>query len=275
MTISSQPKASLFLSTYEMPKHLELVLAGVARQSFRDFEVLICDDGSGEETRKIIESFARNSGVPTRHFWQEQKGFRKCRILNEALRNASGEISIFLDGDCVPHRHFIRDHVEKQRAGFYLAGRRMELGPQVSEWLTPQAVSQGFFDWPHPRLIWSTLTNDSEHLQRTVRVETPWLRRALGMERIVDLKGCNYSVPRKILEELNGFDEAYEGYGREDTDMELRLKNYGLRIQSMKGFALQFHVWHPRRAFTPSNDSLLEEVQRTGRVRCERGLHPA
>jgi GT2 family glycosyltransferase len=92
------------------------------------------------------------------------------------------------------------------------------------------------------------------------------------MDRVADMKGCNYSLPRAALEAINGFDEAYEGYGREDTDVELRLQNLGYRIKSMKGLALQYHVWHPRREFVPANDERLEEVRRTGRVRCERGL---
>ena len=91
------------------------------------------------------------------------------------------------------------------------------------------------------------------------------------MNRVVDLKGCNYSVAREALEAINGFDEAYEGYGREDTDVELRLQNLGYRIKSLKGLALQFHVWHPRREFTPANEDRLEELKQSGRVRCSLG----
>lgn len=266
------PQASLFLSTYEMPKHLELVFAALARQSTKDFEVLVCDDGSGEETRKIIESFQKLAPVPVRHFWQENQGFRKCKILNQAVREAQGRIFIFLDGDCIPHRCFISDHIESQEPGHYLAGRRVELGRKLSAWLTPERVSQGFFDWPHPRLIYSALRGESENLQRSLRIQSPGLRKLLGMDRVVDLKGCNYSIPREALEALGGFDEAYEGYGREDTDVELRLQNLGLKIKSMKGVAIQFHVWHPRREFTPANDARLEELKKSGRIKAIQGL---
>lgn len=265
-------RVSLFLTTYEMPRHLALVLAGLSRQSFRDFEILLCDDGSGSETRVLIDGFRASSGLKVEHIWQEHQGFRKCRMLNEGLRRAQGDIAVFLDGDCVPHRDYLRDHVEQQEEGRFLAGRRVELGPKISEWLTPERVQDGFFDFPGPRMIWSVLNKDSQHLQRTLRWSHPALRRALGMENVDDLKGCNYSVPRKHLEAINGFDEAYEGYGREDTDVELRLRNLGLRIKSMKGLALQYHVWHPRRAFTPSNDKRLDELKVSGRVRCEQGL---
>jgi GT2 family glycosyltransferase len=210
--------------------------------------------------------------IPVRHFWQEHQGFRKCRILNQAAREARGEIFVFLDGDCVPHKHYVRDHVEQQEEGFYLAGRRVELGRRISESLTPERILAGYFDFPRPSLIWSSLRGDTENLQRSYRVGSPFLRRILKMNRVVDLKGCNYSIPRTALEAINGFDENYEGYGREDTDAELRLQNLGLKIKSMKGLAIQFHVWHPRREFTPANDTRLEELKLSGRIQALKGL---
>ncbi len=254
-----------------MPRHLELVLAGLERQSLREFEVLVCDDGSGKETAAVIQSFASRFPGRVEHIWQENRGFRKCRMLNEALRRARADVFVFLDGDCVPHRDFMRDHVEQQEEGRYLAGRRVELGPKLSEGLTAADVRAGFFDWPHPKLVLSMLQGDSEYLNRTLRVSWPPMRKLLKMDRVADLKGCNYSVSRQAMEAINGFDEAYEGYGREDTDAEVRLKNLGLKIKSLKGLALQFHVWHPRREFTPANEHLIERAVSMGRVRCEQG----
>lgn len=266
------PRATLFVSTYEMPRHLELVCAALERQTTREFEIFFCDDGSGETTREVIERFKGISPVPVHHVWQEHQGFRKCRILNQALRQARGEIAIFLDGDCVPHRDYVRDHLEQQREGFYLAGRRVELGEKFSALLTPEMIRQGFFDRPQLSLLRSVLAGESEYFQRSVRIPWPGVRRLLKMNRVVDLKGCNYSVPRSALERINGFDEDYEGYGREDTDVELRLQNLGLKIRSMKGLAIQFHVWHPRRDFTPKNDDRLGQLKTSGRIRCQNGL---
>ncbi|MBC7691865.1 MAG: glycosyltransferase [Methylotenera sp.] len=265
-------RASLFLATYEMPKHLELVFEALLRQSHQEFEVLVCDDGSGEETRQIIQKYAATAPFPIKHFRQEHQGFRKCRILNEALRQAQGETLVFLDGDCVPHRHYLLDHVRQQETGLYLAGRRVELGEGVSQKLTPEKIRSGYFDFPTPSLLRSSFWGDTENIQRAFRISNPWLRRKLGMARIDDLKGCNYSVSKADLVAINGFDEDYEGYGREDTDIELRLQNLGLRIKSLKGLALQFHVWHPRRDFTPANEHLLQEVIDTSKIRCRNGL---
>lgn len=271
----STQRVSLFVATYEMPRHLALVCAALARQRYRDFEVLFCDDGSGPETAAIIQEFTATSGLPTRHLWQTHQGFRKCKILNEGLRQARGEIFVFLDGDCVPHPDFIGDHVRMQSPGYYLAGRRVELGPELSARLSPPAIRAGLLDGPSFALLRSVLRQDSEYFQRSVRIPWPPLRRVLKLDRVADLKGCNYSVSRAAMTQLNGFDEEYEGYGREDTDVELRLQNLGLQIKSLKGLALQFHVWHPRREFTPKNDQRLEDLKTSGRVRCARGWQSA
>ena len=266
------PQGSLFVSTYDMATHLKLVLEGLRRQTSRDFELFICDDGSGPETRAVVERFASEAPFSVKHVWQENQGFRKCRILNSALRQAQGRVCIFLDGDCVPDRYFIADHLREQEPGRYLAGRRAELGPRYSAWLTPERVAAGELDRPRLPFLTSVLRGDSQYLNRTVRVTAPPLRRALKLDRVVDLKGCNYSVARSDLVAINGFDEAYEGYGREDTDVEIRLQNLGLRIKSLKGLALQYHVWHERRGFTPVNETLLERARRERIVRCEKGL---
>jgi glycosyltransferase involved in cell wall biosynthesis len=270
--MSRAPKATLFMTTAEMPRHLALVLEGIKRQSEQDFELMICDDGSGPETQKIIQDFCAQSPLKVQHFWQENQGFRKCRILNQALRVAQGRLAIFLDGDCIPHRHYVRDHLEQWREGFYSCGRRLDLGEKISATLTPDRVAQGFFDRPNFAIWKSVRQGDSKNFQRSIRVRNSWLRRLLGMNRVADLLGSNYSVARKDLVAINGFDEDYEGYGREDTDVELRLQHLGLKIQSVKGVALQFHVWHPRRAFTPKNDDRLEILKNSRRIRCKNGL---
>jgi glycosyltransferase involved in cell wall biosynthesis len=270
---SSGPLASVMLATYEMPRHLELVLAALARQTAQSFELHVCDDGSGPSTRKVVERFkVAAPWCEVNHHWQENQGFRKCKILNRALRQAKGETVIFLDGDCVPHRAFVSDHLSAQEPGRYCAGRRLNLGRRISDDLTPKMIQNGFFDRPRVRVAWSTWRGDSTHFQRSLRVTSPLLRRLLKMERVDDLLGSNYSVALKDLIAVNGFDESYQGYGREDTDMEIRLQHLGLTIKSLKGMALQFHVWHPRREFTPANDDRLTELKNSNRIRCAQGL---
>ncbi len=255
-----------------MPRHLGLVLAGLSRQTEKNFEIILCDDGSGSATAAVLEQFRARFLFPILHVWQEHQGFRKSKILNEGIARSSGKTLIFLDGDCVPDMDFVRDHLDRQEEGFYCAGRRVELGQNISNSLNAAQVSEGYFDRFNFRLISSFLFEDSEHLQRTYRVTHPLLRKWMKFEMVDDLKGCNFSVSREAMEAINGFDESYEGYGREDTDVELRLQHLGLRIKSLKGVALQYHVWHERLGFTPGNEQRLELVRTQRIVRCEKGL---
>jgi glycosyltransferase involved in cell wall biosynthesis len=270
--MKSKPKVSLILATYEMPEHLELVFRSLERQTETDFEIQLCDDGSGEATRKVIESYVNRGTLTIHHFWQENKGFRKCRILNEAIRHSTGELLVFLDADCVPHRYFIQDHWDSRETGRYCAGRRVELGETISKSLSIRDVESGFFDGLSFPLFWDGIKGGTQNTNRVIRLKNSLLRKWFGFEKIDDLKGCNFSVFRTDLFKINGFDEDYEGYGREDTDVELRLQNLGLTIKSLKGLALQYHVWHPRREFTPKNDDRLERVISEKKVKCLNGL---
>lgn len=270
------PAVSLLLATYEMPHHLELVLAALAHQSFKNFEVMLCDDGSGKTTRDVVARARPKleaAGISMTHLWQENKGFRKCRLLNEGIRKSRGDVLVFLDGDCIPHRDFMGDHYLTRAEGTYGAGRRVELSKKFSDSLSVKDVEGGFFDRPSLKLLIDAQWGETEHWNRTIRWgRSPFIRKLLKLDRVSDLKGCNFSVFRSDIDQINGFDEGYEGYGREDTDIEIRLQHLGLRIRGLKGIALQYHVWHERRGFTPQNDSLLESARRTRRVRCERGL---
>lgn len=256
-----------------MPHHLALVLAALSRQSFQDFEIILCDDGSGKETNDVAEKFYSCAKIPLVHLWQENLGFRKCRLLNEGIRKSSGEILIFLDGDCVPHFEFISDHVRCTQNGVFSAGRRVEVSRIMSGKITENDVKNGFFDRPSLCLLRDHLFGETVHWNRSIRWGmNPWIRKILKLDQIDDLKGCNFSATRDDLLKINGFDEAYAGYGREDTDVEIRMLNSGLCRRSLKGVALQFHLWHERRGFTPTNERLLESARTLKRIRCERGV---
>lgn len=276
---TGHPKASIVLATYEWPEALALVLSALLTQSRKDFEVLIADDGSDSRTKQVIEQYQARAPYSIQHFWQENRGFRKSRILNQAIRAARGEVLIFLDGDCVPHKEFVAQHVALQDGKHYVAGRRVDLSKEFTQKLDPRKIESGILNGVATGMfrLWmdSLRRNGSRPFHRAYMVKTPLFRRLFGLERIPDLKGCNFSVLREHMLAIDGFDESYEGYGREDTDVEIRLQNLGLKIRSAKNLCLQFHLWHAPRAFTPANDNLLEEVRATGRTKALKGLSHA
>jgi glycosyltransferase involved in cell wall biosynthesis len=273
------PKASIILATYQWPEALSLVLSGLLTQTEKNFEVVIADDGSDERTKGVIEAYRARGAFPIHHFWQENKGFRKSRILNQAIDASQGETLIFLDGDCVPHGAFVEEHVKLQDGKHYVAGRRVDLSPSFTRSLTPEKIEAGALNG-NPSGLWrlwldSFRKDGSGPFHRSYLVKNPLLRKVFGMEKVADLKGCNFSALRKHILSIDGFDESYEGYGREDTDVEIRLQNLGLKIRSGKNLCLQFHLWHAPRGFTPVNEDLLEEARSSGRVKAKKGMGKA
>ena len=267
------PRVSIMLSTFRMLKELEMVLESLARQTYKNFEVILCEDDESSETAALLRKFLeRYPSLKIKHVFQKNSGFRKCRILNQGIVKAEGQLLVFLDGDCVVHPHFVEDNVSHYSPGYYLAGRRIDLGEEFTKKVGLSSIREGLFDGLNLQWILSRFQNQSDKLHRTIRVNHDGLRRLFNLDRVTDLKGCNFSVSKIDLLAINGFDESYEGYGREDTDVELRLQNLGLKIRSLRGVAIQFHLWHPRREFTAQNDSLLESVKKEKRVLALKGL---
>lgn len=127
-------KTTAIVPTYNRPGELILSLQSLALQTRLPDEVIVADDGSGEETRRAVEAFSGSPGCPfpVRHVWQEDRGFRKPRILNEAVRNATGDYLLFLDGDCMAHRRFVEEHLRLAGRDSILGGKRVEIGRELS-----------------------------------------------------------------------------------------------------------------------------------------------
>lgn len=272
MTIRSKPLATVIMSTYNQPRHLELALAGLQIQTEKNFELQIADDGSTSETSDVIEKYMERTPFQIVHSWQQDLGYRKTKILNEAIRKSKADYFIFIDGDCVPHKDFVKNHLKYRQKGFYLAGRRVDLGPKYSETLTSEMVLRGDLNRFNVGVILSNIEKDTQYWHRSIPVYNSLLRNLLKMDRIDDMKGCNFSIDRESLFKVNGFDEDYEGYAREDTDLELRLQFLGLKIKSLKGLAIQYHVWHDRLSESEANKLKLKELSQKQSAICKNGI---
>ncbi len=271
-SLKNRPFASVIMTTYNQPRHLELALSGLLLQSEKNFELHIADDGSRSETSDLVEKFMERAPFPIIYSWQQDLGYRKTKILNEAIRKSKSEYFIFIDGDCIPHNDFVLHHLKSRQKGFYLAGRRVELGPEYSKSLTPEMVLRGDLNRPNLGVLASCLKKDSGYFHRSFAVSNPMLRKILNMEKIDDMKGCNFSVDRESLFKINGFDEDYEGYAREDTDLEMRMQYLGLKIKSLKGLAIQYHVWHERLSESENNKLKLKKLTDDHNPVCKNGI---
>jgi glycosyltransferase involved in cell wall biosynthesis len=258
-----QPRCSLIITTYNAPEYLERVLRAVSRQTTPPDEVLLADDGSGDETRQVFARWAGAQTTPARHLHQPHEGFRKARILNQAIARSQTDYLVFLDGDALPHPGFIADHRRLARTGCFVQGHRWLAGESVAQWFGRRDLVQD-----RRRALWR---GQLRALSRAYRWPRPWVRLRPDREGI---RGCNLAIWRADLVAINGYNEAFEGWGREDSELAVRLMNRGVCRLDVRGWALCYHLWHPpaSRAAVPANDELLARAEQTKATRCEAGL---
>ncbi len=266
-------RLSVVITTYNQPAWLELVLWGYAVQDFRDFELLVADDGSDERTHAVIDRLRPAVGVPLQHVWHEDRGFRKCTILNRAIVAARGDAVCFTDGDCIPRRDLLGVHAAQLTPGRFLSGGYAKLPERVSAAITPDDVRGG----RATSLRW--LRAHGAPLTRAL------LRLALpsGAARALDaltptrasFNGHNATVWRKDLLHANGFDERM-GWGGLDRELGERLENGGIRGRQIRHRAHVIHLHHARGYRRPeveeANRVIRADTQRTGRTRTEFGI---
>lgn len=239
--------ASLVITTYNTPDRLALVLDSVRDLAPLPHEVIIADDGSTDETRSLIESYAQDFPCPLRHIWQEDKGFRLSASRNNAIRAATQEYIIMIDGDMILDPHFIADHLRFARQGVVLQGSRTGLSPAVSKEIL-QAKAQNPQDknayskaFAHKRAkshrigFMAYLANLRSATTRNLR-KTPYIKPVV--------RTCNMSFYKSDWESVGGLDEGYTGWGREDSDFVARLLLRGGRLKRVTFSAVAYHIHH-------------------------------
>jgi len=260
----SGPTTSLVVTTYNWPEALAAILRSVQAQRVLPGEVLVADDGSTEPTKRVVDGFRAGFPVPLHHVWQPDDGFRAGQIRNKAVARAAGEYVLQIDGDMVLHPEFVRDHVAAATPGFFVGGSRVVLGPEVTRRVVAGEARIGPFT-PGVR-------------NRLNAVRAPALGRAVA--RVVSLRslrsvrGCNMGYWRSDFLAVNGYDEGYVGWGREDTDLVVRFHQYGLRRRFFKLQGLAYHLHHREasRDRLGLNDELLRRARDGRSWRCELGV---
>lgn len=262
---------AVIVTTYNRPDALAAVLAGYAEQTFPDFELLVADDGSTDDTRRLIEDFQRSRPVKLQHVWQEDRGFRAGAARNRAVAHTQADYLIFVDGDCVPAPGFVAQHRALAQQGFFLAGNRILL----SEAFTQRVLSEclPIQRWHSSRWFAAWLKRDVNRLLPLVTLpDTDFRLRA--PRRWEGVKTCNLSLWRSDFVHVNGFDESYAGWGLEDSDLAIRLIHAGIRHKSARFATPVFHLWHREndRSRLPENQKLLEAIITSDRVQARLGL---
>jgi len=244
-------KTTVIVTVYNRPAMLIACLRALALGTQRVDEVVVSDDGSSAENVQRMQAAFPDLPFPVRYIQQEDRGYRLAAARNNALRQATGDYIISLDCDILLMPDVIMTHVRLARRGCFLAANRAYVGAVETEEALQQAM--------HPRLLeilWEDA--DRRHLRRAHRQfqRNVWLRRlGLAKRHKPKILGCHFSIFREDIERVNGFDEAYIGWGLEDDDFAMRLHKAGMRGRSLILEAKALHLWHPSAASRPADQA--------------------
>lgn len=234
---------SVIISTFNSPKWLEKVLYGYNNQTYRDFEVVIADDGSGPETKALLETIQKEVFFPIQHVWHIDDGFRKCVILNKAILASKGEYLIMTDGDCIPRKNFVENHVKYREEGYFLSGGYFMLPMPISKLITKEDIYTGRAF----RLSWLRKNGLNASFKNN-KLKPGFLRPRL-LNRITPTtpswNGHNASGWKADILAVNGFDERMQ-YGGEDRELGERLINNGIKPKQIRYSAIVLHLDHAR-----------------------------
>lgn len=269
-------KLSVIVTTYNRPDALNAVLLGFSRQiglAEDCWELLVADDGSGSETAEVVRRWKSCFGTRLKHVWHEDKGFRAAAIRNRAAAQASGDYLIFVDGDCIPFPDFLLRHRDLAEPGKSVAGNRVLLSEPYTQALLASLD-------PIAPASWSPLAWLRGWVRNDVNKALGWLRLPLGSLR--DRKAqkwtlyrtCNVGVWAHDFHALDGMDEAFSGWGYEDSDFAVRLLRHGVRIKDGRFAVPVLHLWHREndRSRQEENWRRFEASLHGTHVRATRGL---
>ncbi len=256
-------KISLVITTYNWKEALGLSLKSALAQSKKPIEIIVADDGSAGDTAQLIHKIAGNASVPIIHSWQEDKGFRLAKSRNKAIARASGDYIILIDGDILLEEHFIHDHQRFARVGTFVQGTRV---------LISEKLSVGILE--EQKLLGAFCTRGVENKKNCIR---SWILASLFSFRSKNVYGvrtCNFAFWRRDALAVNGFNEEFVGWGREDSEFTARLIHRGLVRRNLKFNALAYHLYHSMsdRGQLETNDRILQNTLDQKANWCEKGI---
>ncbi len=262
---------SVVVTTYNREDALAAVLRSLACQKDRNFEVLVADDGSSPATAALVEEWKSRLGVPLTHVWHEHRGFRAGEIRNRALRASHGNYVIFLDGDCLARPDFIGIHRRLAEPGWFVTGNRALLTQALTEDVLVRRLEAEH--WSFARWIGQRMSGGLNRLPPVLRLPLGPLRKTRP-RAWEGARSCNLAVWRSDLDRVDGFDASFSGWGKEDSDLLVRLLHAGVRRKDGAFATGVLHLWHPEadRSRLADNEQRLAHVIESQRVRAEQGM---
>ncbi len=262
---------SVIVTTYNREDALDAVLRSLARQSERNFEVVVADDGSAEATAAVIDAWNGKVGRRLDRVWHEDRGFRAAEIRNRAILAARGTYCIFLDGDCIARPDFVAIHRRLSEPDCFVTGNRILLSRDLTENVLRDKLTPEI--WPLSRWLAERRRGGINRLSALLRLPLGPLRR-LRQRQWRGARSCNLAIWRADLDRVDGFDGDYSGWGKEDSDIIVRLLHAGVRRKDGAFATGVLHLWHAEaeRGRLAENERKLSDSLASDRVRARRGL---
>lgn len=270
-------KTTVIISIYKDIEALEIILDSLNDQTYKNFDILISEDAQFDEVKGFIKNY--KSDIAISHISQKDDGWRKNIALNNAIRNATGDYLIFLDGDIVPYQNFVEMHTKLAEVNRFLSGRRVEMGPFFSKLIRNRKLSYRTIEKFYPIFLPFLLIDKARHVEEGLFFKPgSYFERKLNLKKKkkMMLVGCNFSCFKKDLERINGFDEDYLSPSvGEDVDLSWRLNHFGVTYKSVRYIANTFHLFHGRNwgnAFD-ENEKMMNEKKKREEYSCKNGLN--
>lgn len=243
--------SALIISTYNWPQALRLCFLSVMEQVVMPDEIIIADDGSGMETRKLIEEYKNNFPVPLKHAWHKDDGFRKTLILNKAVKLSSFDYIIQIDGDVILNKFFIKDHLASAEGKAFIRGTRALLTAEKSAQVIRTRNS-------------SLSAFDKGIIHRYNAFRCFFLRKIASRKELSSksVRGSNLSFWKSDFIKVNGYNNELTGWGHEDEELAARFVNNGIKKKIIKLCAVQYHLFHPQQS-RENEQSQNNEVRHT------------
>lgn len=263
---------SVIVSTYNWPNALDACLKSLLDQHDNNFEIIIADDGSNLFTQQLIETYTSLNEPAIRHIYHEDLGFRAGTIRNKAVAASRGDYLIFLDGDCIVLPHFLTRHRKLAETNYFVPGNRILLNNNLTQELFNQSISV------HRQPIQFFILN---WLKKRINRITPFLYIPLQFQRYWQptkwnkAMTCNLAVWKNNFIAVNGFDELFEGWGFEDSDLVIRLIHQGIKRKEGRFAVPVLHLWHKqndRSRHDKNYARLLERINNPKIIRAEKGV---
>lgn len=259
-------QSSLIIATYNWPQALELCFKSIMQQSVMPSEIIIADDGSGPDTKLIVEKYQKLITIPLTHLWHKDEGFKLAQIRNKAAAIAK-EYIIQIDGDLILHRDFIKDHLEAATPKKFICGSRVILNAGLTSQLIATGLGKKYFNFFNKGI--SNRFN-SLHL----KIISNLFNFINNNNNTTSIRGCNMSYWREDFITVNGYNEDFVGWGREDSDLVIRFTKFGLKRRFFKFQGIVYHLYHREndRGNLLQNDLLLENAKKDSSYSCKKGV---